>query len=433
MVLLEIAVVGFLVLLNGFLAMSEIAVVSSRRGRLRHMAQTGARGARRALKLAEDPTGFLSTVQIGITLVGILAGAYSGATLAGPLGEALAPVPGVGAAADDLALTLVVVAITYLSLIVGELVPKRIALSNAEGIAALVAPFMTALARAAHPAVWFLGLSTDALLRLIGVKPRADSTVTEEEVKSLIAEGADAGIFHPAEKDMIDGVLRLADRSVRSIMVPRPEVVWLDPGDPADAVLDEVRDSGHSRYPVSRGDIDAVIGIVDAKGLLDQMRRTGTLDLAAAAYEPLYVSDATPVLRLLERFKEAGVHMAIVLDEHGSFEGLATPTDVLTAIAGGLPERADEQEPEAVRRDDGSWLLDGRMAVHDVERTLELAGMGTDGSFVTLAGFVLHRLGRIPEAGESFEWRGWRFEVVDLDGRRIDKVLAAPAPAPGKS
>jgi putative hemolysin len=425
MLIWELALIALLILLNGFFAMSELAIVSSRRTRLQHMAQMGSSAAGRALKLADDPTGFLSTVQVGITLVGIFAGAYSGATLAGPLADLLLKIPGVGAAADDLALGLVVVAIAYLSLIVGELVPKRIALSNAEAIAAFVAAPMALLAKIGTPIVWFLRASTEAVLRLLRIQAKPDSTVTEAEVKAMIAEGTVAGVFLPAEREMIESVLSIADRSVRSIMVPRPEVIWLDVCDSADAILDEVRDSGRSRFPVSRGDVDEIIGVVHAKELVEQLRRTGTIDLAAASREPVYVPEMIPILKLIERFKASTVHMAIVVDEHGTFEGIITPTDVLAAIAGALPERSGEESPEAVQREDGSWLLDGRLPIDKVERTLEIRGMLEDEDFVTLAGFVLHQCAHMPQVGEHFIWRDWRFEVLDLDGRRIDKVLAS--------
>ncbi|MGE0748327.1 MAG: hemolysin family protein [Rhodospirillales bacterium] len=424
--ILEIAVVGLLILINGFFAMSELALVSSRRGRLQQLAQTGRRGAASALKLTGDPTGFLSTVQIGITVVGVFAGAYGGATLAARLAEVLKEIPPIAGSAESIAFVVVVVAITYLSLVVGELVPKRLALSRAEAIAATVAPAMTLLARAAAPVVWFLRVSTEAVLRLTGARSKPESTVTEEEVKTLIAEGTLAGIFEPAEREMIEGVLRIGDRAVRSIMVPRPEVVWLDIEDSIDAIHREIVDSGHSRFPVCRGDVDEIVGYVETKHLLQQQRRDGRIDLAAAALEPMYVSDQMPILRLLDRFKRAGVHLACVLDEHGSFEGIVTPTDILTAIAGDLPDREDDEEPAAARRDDGSWLLDGRMPIDAAERVLAVTGMGDGGDFHTLAGFVLDNLGHLPEPGESFVWRDWRFEVVDMDGRRIDKILARP-------
>jgi putative hemolysin len=425
MLIWELALVALLILLNGFFAMSELAIVSSRRTRLQHMAQMGSSAAARALKLVDDPTGFLSTVQVGITVVGIFAGAYSGATLAGPLADLLRTIPAVSAAADDLALGLVVVAIAYLSLIAGELVPKRIALSNAETIAAFVASPMTILAKIGTPIVWFLRASTEAALRLLRIQPKPDSTVSEEEVKSMIAEGTDAGVFLPAEREMIESVLSIADRSVRSIMVPRHDVIWLEVSNSADAILDEVRDSGHSRFPVSRGDVDEVIGVVHAKELLEQLRRTGAIDLGGAALKPVYVPETMQILKLIDRFKASTVHMAIVLDEHGTFEGIVTPTDVLTAIAGALPERPGEEALEAVQREDGSWLLDGRLPIDKVERTLEVRGMLEHEDFVTLAGFVLHQCGHVPQVGEHFVWRDWRFEVLDLDGRRIDKVLAS--------
>lgn len=428
MLILQLTIIGCLILLNGFFAMSELALMSSRRSRLQQMAQSGSRGAARALRLLDDPTGFLSTVQIGITLVGIVAGAYSGATLAEPLAKPLARIEALAPYADSLAFGLVVLAITYLSLIVGELVPKRLAISRAERIAAAVAPLMGALAALGAPLVWFLRVSTEAVLKTLGVRSQADSTVTEEEVKSLIAEGTISGVFAPAEREMIEGVLRLADRPVRAIMVPRPQVVWLDVEDSPEVVLEEIGASRHSRYPVSRGEVDAVFGIVHAKDLLDQHRRTGTIDLAAAVRAPLFVAEHLPILRLLESFKASIVHMAIVVDEHGSFEGVVTPTDILVAIAGNLPEEESEREPDAVQREDGSWLLDGRMAIEEVERVLGLGGMEDDGDYHTLAGFVLWRLGHIPQAGEHFVWRGWRFEVVDLDRRRIDKVLASRLP-----
>lgn len=429
MILWQISVVLFLVLLNGFFAMSELALVSARRVKLKEMAKTGKRGAAAALRLLEDPVGFLSTVQVGITLVGIFAGAYSGATLAEPFAHYLKTIPPIAAYADTVAFVTVVVGVTYLSLVIGELVPKRIALNHAEAISAAVAPVMRLLATVGAPFVWFLRVSTQAVMTLMRLKPVAEQVVTEEEVKTLIAEGAAAGVFHPAERELIEGVLRIGDRSVRSIMVPRPSVAWLDIEDPPEAIYSKISASGHSRYPVSRGSVGDVIGVVQTKDLLEQQRKYGTIKLGDAVREPLYVVDAMPILRLLERFRSTPVHLAVVVDEHGTFEGIATPTDILTAIAGDLPQGEDESEPLAVRRDDGSWLLDGLMPIHEAERVLGAEGISEEGDFNTVAGFVLHALGHLPAAGESFDWRGWRFEVVDLDGRRIDKILAEPPKA----
>lgn len=426
MILWQLLVIALLLLLNGFFAMSELAIVSARRVRLKQMAKAGSRGAAAALRLMDDPVKFLSTVQVGITMVGIVAGAYSGATLADPLAHYLQGIPFIGDHARTVALGTVVVAVTYFSLVIGELVPKRIALNHAEAIAVAVAPFMRVLASAGAPIVWFLRASTQAVMALFRLKPAAESVVTEEEVKALIAEGASAGVFHPQEREMIEGVLRIGDRSVRSIMVPRQAVVWLDVEESPEEVFATIAESGHSRYPVARGDIEQVIGVAHTKDLLEQLHRLGTIDIAAVAVEPPFVVDRMPVLRLLERFKSSPVHMAMVVDEHGSFEGVVTPTDILTAIAGDLPQSEEEGEPQAVQRDDGSWLVDGLMPVDDVERTLGIRGMSEEGDFNTIAGFVLHQLGHLPVAGEHFDWRGWRFEVVDLDGRRIDKILASP-------
>lgn len=421
----ELLVLAVLILINGFFAMAELAIVSSRRVRLQEMAKAGKRGAAAALSLIDDPVGFLSTVQVGITLVGIVAGAYSAATFAGPFGEILKNIPAIAVYAEEIAFAMVVVAVTYFSLVIGELVPKRIALNHAETIAAAVAPLMRLLAKVGAPFVWFLRRSTHAVMALLRLKPAPESAVTEEEVKALIAEGASSGVFQPAERELIEGVLRMGDRAVRSIMVPRTAVVWLDVEDTQEEIYAAIAESGHSRYPVARGDIEDVIGVAHTKDLLEQQRKTGTIDLIAAAREAPYVVDRMPVLRLLERFKSSSVHMAFVVDEHGSFEGIVTPTDILTTIAGDLPQSEEEAEPEAVQREDGSWLIDGLMAVDAAERTLGIEGMAEEGDFNTVAGFVLHELGHLPVAGENFEWHGWRFEVVDLDGRRIDKILAS--------
>ncbi len=420
----QLLVIAFLILLNGFFAMSELAVVSSRRARLEQMADEKVRGARAALKLLEDPTRFLSAVQAGITLIGVFAGAYSGATLADPLSQRLT---GLGSYAYPVALAIVVVGITYLSLVVGELVPKRIAFNNPERVAAAIAPVMARLAIAGAPLVFFLRVSTDGLMRLMRMAEPPERQVTEEEVKRLIAEGARTGVFNVAERDMIDGVLRLADRSVRSIMTPRVEVVWIDLDDPTETIRREIAESGHSRYPAGRKGLDELAGIVHTKFLLDQIARTGRFDVAASLRQPLIVHEATPVLRLLEMFRQSPVHVAVVVDEYGALEGIVTPTDILTAIAGELPEdMTDLEEAAAVRRDDGSWLMDGMLGIHEVERLLERKDMRGDEDFETLAGFVLARLARIPQTGDHFDWDGLRFEIVDMDGRRIDRVLVAP-------
>ncbi len=420
----EIVVIAFLIVLNGFFAMAELAVMSSRRARLEHMADEKVAGARAALRLLDDPTRLLSATQVGITLVGVFAGAYSGATLAGPL-SALLP-DALGSYAYPVALAVVVVAITYLSLVVGELVPKRIAINDPERVAAAVARVMTWISVAGSPVIFVLRISTEILLRLFRVPDKPENTVTEEEVKRLIAEGARTGIFHVAERDMINGVLRLADRSVRSVMTPRVDVIWVDLDDPAEMIRREIAESGHSRYPAGRKGLDELEGIIHTKHLFDQVARTGKFDIAASLRPPLVVHEATPVLGLLEMFRANPVHMAVVVDEYGVLEGIVTPTDILTAIAGELPEDvSDLEEAAAVRRDDGSWLMDGMLGIHEAERLLERKDMRGDEDFETLAGFVLARLARIPQIGDHFEWDGLRFEIVDMDGRRVDRILVS--------
>lgn len=430
----ELLVILLLILLNAFFAMSEMALVSARRARLQQMAEgKGGKGARAALTLSEDPSRFLSTVQVGISVTGIVAGAYGGATLADRLGLVLNEVSWIAPYGQPVAFTLVVAAITYFSLIIGELVPKRMALVDAERIACLVAGPMSTVSRVSAPVVWLLGLSGDAVLKLLRLPTVREQTVTEEEVKTLIKEGTQTGVFDPAERQMIEGVLHLADRSVRSIMTPRPDVIWLDVNDPIDMVSREIRDSGYSRFPVCSGDVDEVQGIVSTKALLDQSLNGKPFDLRAALAKPLVVHDGTPVLRLLELFKQASVHMAVVVDEYGSVEGIVTMTDILEAIAGELPELGQDGEAAAVQREDGSWLVDGMSPIEEVEALVGMKNMKGDGDFHTLAGFLLNHFGHVPTAAEHFHWRGIRFEVVDMDGRRIDKVMIQRDPDEAES
>ncbi len=421
----ELLVIVLLILLNAFFAMSEMALVSARRARLQQMAEEkGGAGARAALELSEDPSRFLSTVQVGISLTGIIAGAYGGSTLAERLGSVLNErVEWIAPYGHTVAFALVVAAITYFSLIIGELVPKRVALISSERIAALVAAPMRTIARLSAPVVWLLGVSSDAVLKLLRLPTSREQTVTEEEVKTLIAEGTQSGVFEPAERQMIEGVMHLSDRTVRSIMTPRPDLIWLDIDDKADVVGREIRESGYSRFPVCRGDVDELQGVVAAKALLDQSLNGIAFDLKAAMVQPLVVHDGTPVFRLLDLFKQASVHMAIVVDEYGSVEGLVTMTDILEAIAGELPDSTQEGEAAAIQREDGSWLVDGMTPVEEVEALVGVKNMKGEGDFHTIAGFLLDHFGHIPTAAEHLFWNGIRFEVVDMDGRRIDKVL----------
>jgi putative hemolysin len=430
MLSVEIAVVVLLTLLNGFFAMAEMAVVSARRIRLQQMADQGSRGARVALALADDPSRFLSAVQTGITLLGVLNGAFGGATIAARLGDRFDDMAVFEGHGHTVAFVLVIVAITLLSLIVGELVPKRVALNYSERIAAASAPALSGLARVAAPVVWLLGALTEGILRLFRVHERPDLSVTEEEVKSLIAEGTASGVFEPAEREMIEGVMRLSDRTVRSIMTPRIDVVWLDPDDDPEESRRIIADSGHSRFPVGKRDPDDVLGVLHVKDLVDAALRGDSLDLRRHTRHALVVHDGTEVMRLLDLLKKEGQQLAVVVDEYGTVEGIATLTDVLEAIAGELPDQGEASQ-DIVRRADGSYLIDGMLAIEEVEAALGLRHLKEEGDFHTLAGFVLHRIGHVPTVGERFTHEGLFFEVVDMDGRRIDKVMVTPVP-PGE-
>jgi putative hemolysin len=420
---LEILVVLGLVLLNGYFAMAELAVVSARPARLEALARKGRRGARPALALAREPGRMLSTVQIGITLVGISAGAFGGARLAEPLGEALARVPALAPVSGELAYALVVVAITYLSLIIGELVPKHLALRAPERIAALVAPIIDLLSRISTPAVWLLDRSSRFVLRLLGSEAQPPEAVTEEEVRTLIAEGTRTGVFHQQEQEMIGRVLRLADRPLRAIMTPRVELVWLDVEDDPAEIARVIRESGHSRFVIGKGSLDDALGVVHVRSLLETCLAGQPLDLLAALRPVLVLPDSTPVLRALEALRQARVSMALVVDEYGEVEGVVTVEDVLEAVVGDMPERRLGEEPAIVRRNDGSMLMDGMLAIDEVKLALGFDSLPDEESYHTLAGFILAQLGRVPEEGQAVVYGGWRFEVVDMDGRRIDKVL----------
>jgi putative hemolysin len=423
MLALELGVVVLLILLNGFLAMAELAVVSARRPRLAAMAEAGKAGARPALVLLENQARFLSSVQIGITLVGVLAGAFGGATLAERLADHLETL-GLGtASAETVAVAVVVALITYLSLIVGELVPKQIALANPERVASFVAGPMTALARVAAPAVLLLEVSSKLVLRLLGRQDEGGQEITEEEIRALIAEAESAGVVETVEKHMIARVMRLGDRSVRGIMTPRPEVDWVDIGGEAPEVLAQLRASPHSRLPAARGAIDELLGVVHAKDVLRAVTDGGgPVDLASLVRAAPTLHDHADALDALETLRASPVDMAFVVDEHGTFEGVVTAADLLEAIAGQFADEPDA-EPAAVRRDDGSWLLAGWQPVDEMAELLKV-GLPARRGYHTVAGFALAQLGRFPRLGSAFETSGWRFEVVDIDGRRIDKVLA---------
>jgi len=426
MFMLELSIVILLIILNGFFAMSELAVISVRRARLQPLANAGNRGAQAALALAAEPGRFLSTVQIGITLIGIFAGAYSGATLAQGLSAWLRRFPAVAEFANGLALGLVVAAITYLSLIIGELAPKHLALRNPERIAAGVARPMRMLAWLASPLVWMLDASTRLVLRLLGSASASASQITDEEIKTLLAEATKAGVVAQAEQAMISGVMRLADRPVRMVMTPRPDIVWLDLDNEPVENLQRLRDSHYSRFPVGRGDIDEVIGVVQAKDLLVASLEGKGLDLEGVLREPVVVPDTVGALKVLELIKQSALKIALVVDEYGNLKGLVTATDILESIVGEMAREDDKTTPEITQREDGSWLVDGSLPVDELKELLGLRRLPHEEDFHTVAGLLLNHFAEIPKAGDHFDLVGYRFEVMDMDGFRIDKVLIAP-------
>lgn len=420
----EIAVIVFLVILNGGFALSEMAIVSARKARLAARAAEGSKGAKAALALAENPGRFLSSVQIGITLVGILAGAYSGATLAAHLETWLNSFPLLDPVAEILSIALVVGAITYASLIVGELVPKQIALANPEAVAIAIGRPMTVVARIAAPLVWLLEGSSRLALALLRIRKSDDQTVTEEEVKAMIAEGTQSGVFEPEEQELLAGVLRFGDRRIRGIMTPRNEVVFIDLDWDRARITQVLKDSPHSRLPVYRGDAEDILGVIQAKDLLNQFLAGEDFDLATVLLPVEVVHDNSPALQVLDTLKRSSIHLVLVVDEYGSVEGIVTAADILAAILGGLSEHGEDYDGAIVQRQDGSWLVDGSVAVDMARDRLACRVMeDDDGDYDTVAGFVLSKSRHIPTAGEFFHWQGWRFEVVDMDGRRIDKVL----------
>ncbi len=418
---LEILIVAVLTLVNGLLAMSELAVVSSRPARLKVLAAEGKRGATVALKLQEDPGKFLSSVQIGITLVGVLSGAFSGATLGERLGDALMGAGINPTVAAPLGVGIVVIIITYLSLIVGELVPKQIALRDSEGVAARVAPLMAFIASIAAPLVWLLDVSGKLVLRLLGQSGEAEERVTDEEVKTLIAEAEHAGVLETEERHMISGVMRLADRSARGLMTPRLDVELLDLSESQEEMIEKLRATRHSVLPVQDGAVDSIIGVIVRKDLVENVLAREPLDMRTLVKQAPVVMDRSSALDVLKAIRGSLVHMALVFDEYGHFEGIVTPGDILEAITGAFQEEEGD-EKAYVTREDGSYLVSGWMQVDEFQAHLGVP-VPKDAKFETVAGFELPELNHLPAVGETFERGHWRFEVLDLDGRRIDKIL----------
>lgn len=430
MLLLALSIVVGLILLNGVFSMCEMAVVSSRKARLQTRAEHGDKGASAALALSQDPGSFFSAVQIGITLIGILAGAYGQATVAAELDAVLTRVPALRPYSQAIATALVVFAITYLSLVVGELVPKRLAILFPEAIASRMARPLQAFTLAVKPFIVLLAASTSGVLRLFRIRQENADTVTEEEVHTVIAEGVAAGAIEEQEHSMIRKVLRLNDLRVRSAMTPRRKVYWISVNDPAEVILSEIRNCPYSRIVVAGdGGIDEPIGIVHKKDLLDQYLEHGDLRLDQAVRAPLSILERTSVLRALDLFKGTQVHMAFVVDEFGGFEGVVTPLDLLERIAGDFPEAHDTEARNIIPREDGSLLVDALVGHAELGDRLGInLSNAAPGTYHTVAGLLTHRLARLPDEGEIVEIAGYLFEVVDMDGPRIDKVLVRPIP-----
>jgi putative hemolysin len=424
---IELLFLFLLIFINGILAMAEIAVVSARKTRLQQQAEAGVSGAQAALDLANEPSQLLSTVQIGITLIGILAGAFGGATLAEELQARFAQVPFLAAYAPSLAVAVVVLFTTYVSLVVGELAPKQIGLAHAERIAAAMARPMRTLAHLAAPVVAFLGFSTTTLLRLVGFRPSNEPELTEEEIKIVIEQGAEIGVIEPIEGEIVDQVFRLSDLSIGALMTPRTEVTWIDLEDPIDITQAAISNGAYSQYPVALGSLDNLTGIVKAKDLLKQYLAGQAIDIQSVQLPAIFLPEGLPVYTALERFRQQQVQMAMVIDEYGGVQGLVTITDIVEAIVGQFPEPGAAEDPDIVQREDGSYLLDGMILIDrfkDLFDLYELPGE-VENLYQTLGGFVMHYLGRIPKTGDEFTWNGVCFEVVDMDGHRVDKILAS--------
>lgn len=421
----EVVVILVLIIANGIFAMTEMAIVSSRKARLEKLADEGDDGARVALSLAEEPTPMLSAIQIGITLIGILTGTFGGASLSKPLAEELRKIAFTAPYADGISLALVVTIITYVSLIIGELVPKRLALNSPEPIATMMARPMAMFSRIAAPVVAFLSFSTNSVVRLLGIKESDEPPVTEDEIRILMEQGTEAGTFERAEQDMVHRVFELGDMRASSLMTPRTQMVWLDLEDSLENNLDIIIESGHTRFPVAKGSLDEFVGIVYSNDILSRNLNRQPIHLEELAHSPVYVPRSMKALKTLEVFKQSGAHEAVVLDEFGGVEGFITLHDILEHIIGEIPLADEEGEPQIIQRDDGSFLVDGLFSVSDFKEFFEVDKLPDEDRdhFQTLGGFVTSYLGHIPAAGEKFDWSGLRIEIIDMDRVRVDKVL----------
>lgn len=431
----EIIIVLLLVMVNGIFAMTEMAMVSSRKTRLQDRADKGDAGARKALDALKDPNRFLSSIQIGITLVGILAGVFGGATVAKNLGGWLSGFPAVGHYGPAIGIGTVVVGITYLSLVLGELVPKRLALNNAEAIASFMAAPMSLLTKLATPIIFLLSLSTNAILTILRVRHEQELSHTEDEIKILIEESTQAGVFEKSEQDLVNRALSLGDRNVNDLMTPRPDIVSIDIEDRPEEMWEKITTSRHSQFPVYSQDPDNILGIVSIKDVCAQSVGAKGQDLQSILMQPLFVPESLQALKVLELFKQSRTHVALVVDEYGTFQGIVTLHDILEAMVGDLPSAASAADSSVVLRKDGSWLIDGLLPIDKFKEVFHIDIMPQEdmGLYHTIAGFMLFHFNKIPSTGDHFEWAGLQLEVVDMDGNRIDKVLVTPPVKDGQS
>jgi putative hemolysin len=421
---LDVVIILALVALNGVLSMSELAIVSSREARLKAMAKGGSSGAQCALDLASNPGRFLSTVQIGITLVGILAGAYSGAALGGPVGERIALLGVEPETAETIGFAIVIVLTTFASLVIGEIVPKQFALRSPEPIAAVVSKPMRWLSAATAPIVWLLDRTSALIFRLLGLNRESENTVTAEELHLVVAEAQTAGVLEESERAIISGIVRLADRPVREVMTPRPEVDWIDVNASVEELQAALKEIPHSRIPVAEGSADNIVGVLQTRDLVHALIEGRKIDLRQLARTAPVIPDLMDAMDALAVLRSADVPLALVHDEYGHFDGIVTPGSLLAALAGAFAHDVEEDEPPLVEREDGSWLVSGAASADLLEDRLGV-NMPNDRDYSTVAGFALSVLKRLPQTGETFSHDGWKFEVVDMDGRKIDKLLAS--------
>ncbi len=426
----EILFILLLILLNGYLSMSEIAIVSARKIRLKQFADEGDKGAQIALKLAEQPGRFLSTVQIGITLIGILAGVFGGATIAEELARLLSQIPLLAPYSETISVVLIVLSVTYLTLVIGELAPKQIALSRTESIAKSIAPVMYRLSRIAAPLVHLLSASTNLVIRLLGIQPINQPAVTEEDIKILLAQGTEEGIFEPIEEEMVQQVFRLSGRKADELMTPRMDIVYLNINDSQQAIYQKIISSGFSRFPLVEDKLDQILGIIRTKDLLVQFMQNIPFNLKIALQPALFVPESSPIIQVLEEFRLKRLHMAIVLDEYGGTQGLLTPTDILETLVGDLPDLNNSYDPDIVLREDGSLLLDGLVQLDVLKELLQVKELPDEeeSSYQTLGGLIMAGLSKVPITGDIFVWENITFEVMDMDGHRVDKVLVKKLP-----